>query len=258
MVSGEAGPTSLLQEALSQDRGGGSGGCQLGRGAGQAEGLTPGKLQVLCVAAPGRGKACLWGRVWMLAQGGSSSRETSQGSPGLPRAPQRDEGGVEAEQRAQRGREDQRATGVPAGFPRWTAGQVWPRGSPSSGRPGKARCLAWADGREHQPINLRSPGETLRGFAFCLANYSASPLFLSWGAWALCGALIKRKPLSQLPQGWGNQWKPRGSPSGASRVWGVFPGPGIITDGESEALKGPTRVGSPGLVDHGLPGPSEL
>ena len=69
--------------------------------------------------------------------------------------------------------------------------------------------------REHQPINLRSPGETLRGFAFCLANYSRSPLFLSWGAQALCGALIKRKPLSQLPQGWGNQWKPRGSPSGA-------------------------------------------
>ena len=111
---------------------------------------------------------------------------------------------------------------------------------------------------EHQPINLRSPGETLRGFAFCLANYSASPLFLSWGARALCGALIKRKPLSQLPQGWGNQWKPRGSPSGVSRVWGVFPGPGIITDGESEALEGPTRVGSPGLVDHGPPGPSEL
>lgn len=45
---------------------------------------------------------------------------------------------------------------------------------------------------------------------------------------------------------------------GPSRVWGVFPGPGIITNEESEALEGPTRVGSPGLVDHGPPGPSKL
>ena len=45
---------------------------------------------------------------------------------------------------------------------------------------------------------------------------------------------------------------------GPSRVWGVFPGPEIITNEESEALEGPTRVGSPGLVDHGPPGPSEL
>lgn len=90
--------------------------------------------------------------------------------------------------------------------------------------------------REHQPINLRSPRETLRGFAFCLANYSASPLFLSWGARALCGALIKRKPLSQLPQGWGNQWKPRGSPSGAEQS------PGASSQGLGLSW---TRIGGP-------------
>lgn len=96
---------------------------------------------------------------------------------------------------------DQRATGAPAGFPRRTAGAGVALGSSSGGRLGKAGV----SGPGAQPINLQSPRETLRGFAFCLANYSASTLFLSWGAQALCRSLIKKKPLSQLPQGWGNQ-----------------------------------------------------
>lgn len=85
-------------------------------------------------------------------------------------------------------------------------------GSGSGGRLSKAGVSGRA-GQELPPINLPSPRELLRGFAFCLANYSASTLFLSWGAGALCRALIKRKPLSQLPQGWGCQQKPWGLPS---------------------------------------------
>lgn len=66
-------------------------------------------------------------------------------------------------------------------------------GSGSGGRLSKAGVSGRA-GQELPPINLPSPRELLRGFAFCLANYSASTLFLSWGAGALCRALIKRKP----------------------------------------------------------------
>lgn len=147
-----------------------------------------------------------------LGQGGDAcpgGQELQGDQPGLLRRLSQALGGwtregPEAEQRAWWGREDQRATGVPAGFPRWTAGQVWPRGQRAAG--GWGEPGVWP-GRpqERQPINLRLPREVLRGFAFCLANYSASPLFLSWGAQALPRALIKRKPLSQLPQGWGNR-----------------------------------------------------
>lgn len=81
--------------------------------------------------------------------GGRSSRETSQGrSEGSARLWGAGGGtreGPEAEQRAWWGREDQRATGVPAGFPRWTAGQVWPRGQRAAGGWGKPGV--WPGGR---------------------------------------------------------------------------------------------------------------
>lgn len=175
--------------------------------ASRAEGWVLGKGSEGCcgwnMAAGKRAFGAGWGRLPRGAGApGRPARTAPKAQPGSGGGGTRE--GPEAEQRAWWGREDQRATGVPAGFPRWTAGQVWPRGQRAAG--GWGEPGVWP-GRpqERQPINLRSPREVLRGFAFCLANYSASPLFLSWGAQALPRALIKRKPLSQLPQGWGNR-----------------------------------------------------
>lgn len=151
----------------------------------------------------GHRKVSLWAVPGRLPR----EQEFQEDGPGLLTPALRgDEGGAGRLSRGPgRAGADQRATGAPAGFPRRTAGAGVASGSRSGGRLGKAGVSGPSSRQEHQPINLQSPREMLRGFAFCLANYSASTLFLSWGALALCRSLIKRKPLSQLPQGWGNQ-----------------------------------------------------
>lgn len=224
MVSREAGPTSPPQEALSQNRGGGSGGCPLGRGAGQAEGLTPGKASGAVRGWTGPRESVPLGQ---SVDAGPGRQQLQGDQPGLPQThPGSLRRATRAGRRLSRGPSRAgRIRGQPESLLGSHAGQ---RGRCGLGvteqrEAGESPVSGLGGRREHQPINLRSPGETLRGFAFCLANYSASPLFLSWGAQALCGALIKRKPLSQLPQGWGNQWKPRGSPSGAEQSLGRLP-----------------------------------
>lgn len=172
---------------------------------GQCQGLCPG-MQELQTVGPGL-------LILALRGGAGGARRPSRG-PGRAGA-------------------DQRAARAPAGFPRPTAGAGVASGSSSGGRLGKAGVSGPSSPQEHQPINLQSPREMLRGFAFCLANYSTSTLFLSWGALAFCRSLIKRKPLSQLPQGWATSENPGGHP----------PGPGRGVGASSQGLAPTEQVG---------------
>lgn len=134
------------------------------------EPASPGEVSEGAVSGTGHRKAC------------PGLRELQGDQPGLPRrlplALGSDEGGAGRLSRGPGGAgADQRATRAPAGFPHRTVGQVWPQGQRAAGGWGKPWYRAGTGGPEPQPINL--PREMLRGFAFCLANYSASTLSLS-------------------------------------------------------------------------------
>lgn len=109
---------------------------------------------------------------------GGPARAAQPGSEG--------QGGREgpgAEQRAWRGREIRGQAESPLGS---HAGQQGRCGLGVSERreARESRVSGRGGWQEHQPISLPSPREMLRGFAFCPANYPASPLFLSRGAQA--------------------------------------------------------------------------
>lgn len=151
----------------------GSGGGVAWVGACQAEGLALAKVQGALWPERGHRKACLCG--------GEGSRGTSQGGSTGLRGARRE--GPGAEQRAWRGREIRGQAESPLGS---HAGQQGRCGLEVSERreARESRVSGRGGWQEHQPISLPSPREMLRGFAFCPANYPASPLFLSRGAQA--------------------------------------------------------------------------
>lgn len=105
-----------------------------GEGACQPEASAQAEVQRCVVARMGHSKARL---------------PRAAGAPGTPaRAPPRahpektPREGPGGQRRAWEGRGGSEATGVPAGFPHRTVGQVWPRGQRAAGGWGKPGCLA--------------------------------------------------------------------------------------------------------------------